>query len=481
MASGVVNSTLIYGNTLSNLNASNLAFGNIGGSLIYGNTLSNINASNISQPFANLVVSNSVTTTNVSATQFVGAGGFAIATGGPTVGVTGNVYVSNAVQTTNVVTATITYTQEDLTKRAPHLLPSLANASTIQAWISATCNASSQPTKSWWATSPVPTFNSNLASTGSNQHSGGVLLPDGRVLFVPNNATTSIGFFNPATNQYSSIAPTGDSIQQYFGGILLPNANVAFVPYNSTLGIGIYNPLTNVLKHFGAGIDSRLGGVLEPSGNIAIMPGAAVYPNVITYSPILNSYTNIVLKTDGSVTSSVLLPNGNIIGVPGTNANILQYQPSTLTVSNIYNVGSTILTKFSGGVLAPDGNVIMLPARSSNSNIGVYNPSTVTFSNIVTNTTQGVTASFRGGCLLPSGNIIGSPYASANLIMIDPSALTYSNFAPFSAITGTYSGCVLTPSGRVVFVPYYSANVGVLNTMVPVDPTFCLSPYFNKY
>ena len=33
--------------------------------MIYGNTLSNINASNIFQPFANLVVSNSVTTTNV--------------------------------------------------------------------------------------------------------------------------------------------------------------------------------------------------------------------------------------------------------------------------------------------------------------------------------------------------------------------------------------------------------------------------------
>jgi hypothetical protein len=64
LAFGVVNSTLIYGNTLSNiqfsnivgllpntisnLNASNLAFGVVDSALIYGNTLSNIQASNIS-------------------------------------------------------------------------------------------------------------------------------------------------------------------------------------------------------------------------------------------------------------------------------------------------------------------------------------------------------------------------------------------------------------------------------------------------
>ena len=63
LAFGLVNSTLIYGNTLSNiqfsnvtgllpntisnLNASNLSFGIVNSSLIYGNTLSNISGSNI--------------------------------------------------------------------------------------------------------------------------------------------------------------------------------------------------------------------------------------------------------------------------------------------------------------------------------------------------------------------------------------------------------------------------------------------------
>ena len=63
-ASNIVGFSQVSGNTLSNINASNLAFGIVSSSLIYGNTLSNINSSNITQPFANLVVSNSVTTTN---------------------------------------------------------------------------------------------------------------------------------------------------------------------------------------------------------------------------------------------------------------------------------------------------------------------------------------------------------------------------------------------------------------------------------
>ena len=69
-ASNIVGLNVVYGNTLSNLNASNLAFGLVGSSLILGNTLSNIQSANITQPFTNLVVSNTLTTTNVVAAGF---------------------------------------------------------------------------------------------------------------------------------------------------------------------------------------------------------------------------------------------------------------------------------------------------------------------------------------------------------------------------------------------------------------------------
>jgi hypothetical protein len=58
--------------------------------------------------------------------------------------------------------------------------------------------------------------------------------------------------------------------------------------------------------------------------------------------------------------------------------------------------------------------------------------------------------------------------------MFDTRALTFSNLA---ASTG--AGATLLQDGRVVFVPT-AGNVGLLSTMVPADPAWCLGPYFNK-
>ena len=109
IAFGVIDSSRIYGNTLSNLNfsnitgflsntlsnlnASNIAFGVIDSARIYGNTLSNINSSNIVQPFANLVVSNSITVSNLTVTSNI------IPTTGGNTYVQGNVVVSGNVYT----------------------------------------------------------------------------------------------------------------------------------------------------------------------------------------------------------------------------------------------------------------------------------------------------------------------------------------------------------------------------------------------
>jgi hypothetical protein len=101
LAFGVVPSSLIYGNTLSNINASNL-FGaanlttlnvstlaattanittlNVTGAVTFSNVsgngagLTSLNPVNITQPFANLAVSNSVTTTNLVSTSLVVTG-----------------------------------------------------------------------------------------------------------------------------------------------------------------------------------------------------------------------------------------------------------------------------------------------------------------------------------------------------------------------------------------------------------------------
>ena len=53
--------------------------------------------------------------------------------------------------------------------------------------------------------------------------------------------------------------------------------------------------------------------------------------------------------------------------------------------------------------------------------------------------------------------------------------------APATRIDEAIVGATLYPDGRVFFAPAPSGNIGSLSTMVPVDPAFCLSPYFNKF
>jgi len=382
--------------------------------------------------------------------------------------------------TTLTVTGGIYYT-DDVFKRGPYILPTPSNAATIQAWISATCNAASQPSRSWWATSQAPVYG-NVATgpvSGGTNYQGGILLPDGRVLFCP-NGQSNVGIFNPFTNLYSAIKPSGAQSSVQGSPVLLPNGNVLFVPQTTTANIATYNPATLTLSNSFLPGANFVGAVLDPTGNVTMMP-YSVNSNVGTYNPVLNTYSNIVrVGNDGVIYGAVLLPNGNVVGVPATNSNIIQYNPLTNppTVSNSFNLGGSGTGKFFGGVLAPNGNVIMIPNSGvATSNVGVFNPTTLAYSNIITNT--GTTA-FVGGVLLPTGNVIMAPLNTSNIGMFDTVSLTYSNCA-LTGTTNGFTGATLLPDGRVVFVPYNSANVGVLSTFTPAPVEFCKAPYFNKY
>ena len=110
ITTGILSSTLIFGNTLSNINgsnvttginASNITTGILSSTLIFGNTLSNIQSSNITitQPFANLVVSNTVTASNLylSGGILTGSTGGTLVKGAVEFNTTDNVFYSTAV------------------------------------------------------------------------------------------------------------------------------------------------------------------------------------------------------------------------------------------------------------------------------------------------------------------------------------------------------------------------------------------------
>ena len=447
----------------------------ITGNLYASNALT---SPNIISGTSNITILN---TTSIYSTS-VGVGINTTATGASLM-VGGNIYASNALTGTNLVATGTIYYGEDLMKRAPYLTANSANSVTIQTWISATCNAAYQPS-SFWAMSGQPVYG-NVASgpAGGGAYRGSVLLPDGRVLFVPYNAS-NVGFFNPSTGLFSTVVPRGDGIPvnvgSYQTGVLLRSGNVAFVPVNAG-NVAIFNPLSYELSNAFSKLTPLAGreGCLDPLGNLVFTVNTGTGQNVMTCDTVLKTISNLNTGGTSQYSGTVPMPNGNLVFV--YTSGIVNYNPFTGTATSDGTHPGTGY-RSGGSKLTPTGNIVLFPesfTTSANITITSTTAGTAKDYNIFS---TAVSSLFAGAVLLPSGNIIGVPYNSANIGMVDPVALTYSNSTPVGGSgLGLFSGGTLLPDGRVVLCPYNSLNVGVINTMVPAAPEFCLSPYFNKY
>ena len=113
--------------------------------------------------------------------------------------------------------------------------------------------------------------------TGSAGYVGGVLGPDGKVVFVPRHVH-NIGIFDPSDRNFTTIDISDkiSSLKKYYGGVLGPDGKVVFVPDNAH-NIGMFDPSD---KSF-ATIDisdkiysgaKYLGGVLGPDGKVVFVP-----------------------------------------------------------------------------------------------------------------------------------------------------------------------------------------------------------------
>ena len=425
---------------------------------------------------ANAYISNIFTSNIVG---FVGSQ-WTGSTGGPITYVPQVGIGSSAVPTANLqvtgnlyVTSTIQY-GEDLVRRAPHLVPSASNAGVITAWMSGTCNAVAVQ-GSFWALDALPPSVSNIAigPPGLDSYTGSVLLNNGRVLFVPSAASIGIGLFNPATDQYSVVTPAGSVLTGgYSGGVLAPNGNVIFVSNTST-SIGVYNPSTLTFSSATAhkcATPAFFGGTLGPNSNVIMVPSTG-HSNIGEYSPVTGIYSNAAeTGTLGGYAGAVLIPNGNVVCIPWNSSNIGQYDSTTRVFSN----SATVVGQFAGGVLAPNGTVVCVP--SSLSNVVVFDPATNTGSNIE------AAAGFFGGVLMLTGNIVCIPSTNSNVGWVDPIRLTYSNIVPQSVFgANAFRGGTLLPDGRVIFCPFDATNVAGIQSLTPAPVEFCRSPYFNKF
>merc|ERR1740129_2603565 len=288
-----------------------------------------------------------------------------------------------------------------------------------------------------------------------NYH-GGVLLPDGRVVFVPTDAA-SVGLYDPSTNKFT-LGPSVGSVdvppRSYYGGVLLADGRVVFVPLNAA-SADLYDPSSNQF----------------------------------TVGPSVGSEK---LKYVGGVQ----LPDGRVVFVPLGAASVGLYDPSTNEFTNGPSVTGSHNFKYFGGVLLPDGRVVFVPVYTES--VGLYDPSTNKF--IVGPSTGPGNDKYRGGVLLPDGRVVFVPSCAASVGLYDPSTDKFTSGPNVEwCRTGPcktggkdrYIGGVVLPDGRVVFVPCNSATVGLYNPSstkkaytvegpLPASWDALLHPYYNK-
>jgi hypothetical protein len=332
----------------------------------------------------------------------------------------------------------------------------------------------------WWNTNSdavmtdLLTYTTVSGAPSGFAYYGSVLVPDGRVVFVPHNATT-VGIFNPTTNTYSTY-PTGlaGGGNTYAGGVLVPDGRVVFVTRSATT-VGVFNPITNLYTTYATGLsamsDSYWGGVLVPDGRVVFVPFNSTTIGI--FNPVTNTYSTIGSVGAGAFKymGGVLLPDGRVVFVPYNATAIGIFNPTTNTYSTI--PGPPGNSAYSGGVLVPDGRVVFAP--SSVSTIGIFNPSTNTYSTVGGFSLGG----YMGDLLLPDGRVLFVPL-NASIGIFNPVTNSFSTIGGMPG-TAAYYGGVLLPDGRVVLTPSNTTTIGILSGSPRPPPELCYHPCFNKF
>jgi len=213
---------------------------------------------------------------------------------------------------------------------------------------------------------------------------------------------------------------------------------------------------TPAFSNLSQGPGARTSSLLMGDGRLVFTQGS----NIGTFNPVTEQFSNIVPLGGvpvGPYVGAVLAPSGNVVMIPGAvTSNVGSWDPYSKRFSNVILPGGA----FEGGVLDPLGNVVMVPAAST-SNIGTFNPVLGTFSNVPGSRFDG---SFSGACVLANGNVICVPNTNSNVVQFNPFLRTFSNSVQVGdSGTAKFNGGVLTPSGNVVLVPGTFSNVAIFD------------------
>lgn len=331
----------------------------------------------------------------------------------------------------------------------------------------------------WWSTTSSPSV-SYVYTQGQTGFSSSVLMPDGRVVFVP-STSRNIGIFDTKTSLYSNLVPTGLTASAsgwgWNSGVLLPNSNIAFIPGSNNY-IGIYNPYLNTIS-LGPLIvtsDAFRGGVLLPNGNVVCIPY-----NTFSFTEFDPSQPSKIIRSSGIggpgnspyLYSGTLLPNGNVICAPYSGNFVLyDYRRASPAIST--DLVDVFFQKHAGSVLLPTGNVLCVPTLSG------YPLAQVSPAGVYSNTVSTVTGngSYQNACLLGHGKVLFGPGNGTNIGVYD----IYSDTLATIPIESGYGAPIALPDGRAILPPTTSLyGVAVVTGVTQLNEHLSTSSYFNKF
>ena len=230
-----------------------------------------------------------------------------------------------------------------------------------------------------------------------------------------------------------------------------------------------YNSARNINGTFPTGDDSSIGDSTSPAF-LKMLALHADAGSIFTQS--VSTYT-LVYTVANAYIGGVLAPNGDIHMVPygATMGQKISSAGVVSTYSLVYTAGSYV-----GGVLAPNGDIHFVPRSAPMgqkiSSAGVVSTYTLVYT---------AAATYYGGVLAPNGDIHFVPY-SATMGQKISSTGVVSTYSLVYTVASAYIGGVLSPNGDIHFIPLY-ATVGQKISTYPAKPfsiNMCLSGFFNK-
>jgi len=314
---------------------------------------------------------------------------------------------------------------------------------------------------------------------GVQAYQGGVLAPNGKIYFVPDNISVG-AILDPSNNSVTTYGSFPANFA-YSGGVLAPNGKIYFIPLTATVGRFV-DTSNNTVTTYGSfpgslAFQAYTGGVLAPNGKIYFIPLAATQGAIV--DPSSNGGTSVQFygsfPGNDAYLGGVLAPNGKIYLAPRYATVGMFVDPTNNTVTTYGSFPGS--DAYSGGALAPNGKIYFAPYSAT---IGaIVDPANNTV------TTYGsfpaIISAYSGGVLAPNGKIYFVPLDAIVGKFVDPANNTVTTYGSFPG-SFAYIGAVVAPNGKVYLIPQ-SATVGaVVNTLNNNNWNLnvCTNPFFNK-